>query len=280
MVKDLGGGKLRLINPLTMSFNWTIQEFELDILFPFGSTISQEKIENTTHVSSSRLPVSVSGVQQKEFLGLFNKRGYRFIYEEFTPLSNHPITIDFGMSPFYPIFSPFSFGLFFLSIGIIYTLIRNLSFGYKSKKFDLEEIPLDLIKRFVKVYEEKTAIREQLLRLNRKRKTKKLSAREFEQTRIILKNQQQQNDRLIVTVSRQLGEVNPRYRISMRSIEVAEASREDYLQNIESLEKKKAQGRIGKEAYTKLKIDYDKKLRKANNDIDKVLIELRNLLTK
>ena len=66
----------------------------------------------------------------------------------------------------------------------------------------------------------------------------------------------------------------------MRSIEVAEASREDYLQNLESLEKKKAQGRIGKDAYNKLKIDYDKKLRKANNDIDKVLIELRNLLTK
>ncbi len=66
----------------------------------------------------------------------------------------------------------------------------------------------------------------------------------------------------------------------MRSIEVAEASREDFLKNIESLESKKAQGRIGKEAYAKLKIDYDKKLRKANNDIDKVLIELRNLLTK
>jgi hypothetical protein len=65
----------------------------------------------------------------------------------------------------------------------------------------------------------------------------------------------------------------------MRSIEVAEASREDYLINIESLEKKKSQGRIGKEAYARLKIDYDKKLKKSNNSIDKVLIELRNLLT-
>jgi hypothetical protein len=137
-----------------------------------------------------------------------------------------------------------------------------------------------LIKSFVKAYEEKTAIREQILRLDRKRKSKNISAREYEQTKIILRNQQQQNDRAIVSVSRKLSEESPRIRLSMRTIEVAEASREDYLLNIESLEKKKTQGRIGKEAYAKLKIDYDNKLRKSNNDIDKVLIELRNLLTK
>ena len=58
------------------------------------------------------------------------------------------------------------------------------------------------------------------------------------------------------------------------------ANREAILLNIDSLEKKKTQGRIGKEAYAKLKLNYDKQLRKANNDVDKVLIELRSLLTK
>ena len=66
----------------------------------------------------------------------------------------------------------------------------------------------------------------------------------------------------------------------MRSIEVAEESRDGILRNIESLERKKSQGRIGKEAYAKLKLSYDKKLRSSNNEIDKVLIELRTLLTK
>ncbi len=280
IINDLGGGKVRLINALTMNFNWTIQHFELDLLFPSGSNINLEKIKNETYKSSLRVPSSISAIHKKEFLGLFNKKGYRFIFENFTPLSNKEMKIEFGLSPFYQLHPPLSFGLFFLVVGIIYAVARNLTFGYKPKKFDLEELQLDLIKKFVKVYEEKTAVREQLIRLDRKRKTKKLSAREYEQTRMILKNQQQQNDRLIVTVSRQLADANPRYRISMRSIEVAEASREDYLKNIESLDKKKAQGRIGKEAYTKLKIDYDKKLRKTNNDIDKVLIELRNLLIR
>ncbi|MHA1206668.1 MAG: hypothetical protein ACTSSO_03745, partial [Candidatus Hodarchaeales archaeon] len=170
--------------------------------------------------------------------------------------------------------------VFFLAIGIIYAVMRNFTFGIKTKKFSLDEIPLDLIKNFVKSYEEKTALREQLLRLDRKRKSKNITAREYEQTKIILRNQQRGNDRTLVSVSQKLSDEGTRFRVSMRSIEVAEASREDYLMNIESLERKKTQGRIGKEAYARLKIDYDKKLRKSNNSIDKVLIELRTLLTK
>jgi hypothetical protein len=280
LINRLGGGKVQLITPLSMNFNWTIEEFELNLLFPYGSSISREKIENATYQSALRTPISNDPIQKKEFLGLFNKIGISLRFETITPLSNNQILIEFGLNPFYQLYAPLSFSLFFLAIGIVYALVRNFSFGFKPKKMALDEIPLDLIKNFVKSYEEKTAIREQILRLDRKRRSKNISAREYEQTRIILKNQQQRNDRAIVSVSRQLSEKSPRYRISMRSIEVAEASREDFLKNIESLESKKTQGRIGKEAYAKLKIDYDKKLRKANNDIDKVLIELRNLLTK
>ena len=280
VINNLGGGKVQLLTDLSTSFNCTIQEYNLELLFPFGSSISRTKIMDATFESSLRSPVSVSAIQKKQFLGLFNSRGYRLSFEELTPLSNKQIRIEYGISPLNQLYTPISFSLFFLLIGLAYALVRNLSFGYKPSKLALEEIPLDLIKSFVKSYEEKTAIREQILRLDRKRKSKNISAREYEQTKIILRNQQQQNDRTIVSVSRKLAEENPRIRLSMRSIEVAEASREDYLSNIESLEKKKTQGRIGKEAYAKLKIDYDNKLRKANNEIDKVLIELRNLLTK
>ncbi len=280
VLNNLGGGKVQLRTDLSVSFNCTVQNYELEILFPFGSSLNKDKISEAAYESSLRNPVSVVSIQKTQFLGIFNSRGYRFTFEELTPLSNNQLKIEYGLSPLNQLYTPLSFSIFFLLIGLAYALIRNLSFGYKPSKLALDEIPLDLIKSFVKSYEEKTAIREQILRLDRKRKSKNISAREYEQTKIILRNQQQQNDRTIVSVSRKLAEDNPRIRLSMRSIEVAEASREDYLLNIESLEKKKTQGRIGKEAYAKLKIDYDNKLRKANNEIDKVLIELRNLLTK
>ncbi len=280
IVESVGGGKLRIKTAPSMNFNWTIHHFELALLFPSGSSISLEDIQQETKESTLRDPVSTLSIQKAEFLGLFNKVGYSFTFQELTPLSNNQMSIEFGVSPFYQLHTPIAFSVFFLAIGLIYAVIRNASFGIKPKKFLLDEIPLDLIKNFVKSYEEKTALREQLLRLDRKRKSKNINAREYEQTRIILKNQQRTNDRNLVTVSRKLSDESASFRASMRTIEVAEASREDYLINIESLEKKKSQGRIGKEAYARLKIDYDKKLKKANNSIDKVLIELRNLLTK
>ncbi len=279
IIESLGSGKLRILIAPSMNFNWTIQHLELELLFPSGSSISLEDIQQETKQSTLRDPVSTS-IQKPEFLGLFNKIGYSFVFQEFTPLSNNQMTIEFGVSPFYPLHTPLALSVFFLAIGLIYAVIRNYTFGIKTKKFSIDEIPLDLIKNFVKSYEEKTALREQLLRLDRKRKSKNVTAREYEQTRIILRNQQRETDRTLVSVSRKLSDEGPRFRVSMRSIEVAEASREDYLINIESLEKKKTQGRIGKEAYARLKIDYGKKLKKSNNSIDKVLIELRNLLTK
>ena len=281
-IKDLGGGKIKLQIPLSMNFNWTIQRFEFNLFLPHGSMYNLTSVTSTIEQKISREFSQNSPIRKSELLRVFDKTGLKVILEDLTPLSNQYISIDFSISVFpipYFIMTPLSICILFLGLGMAYVIIRNISFGFKQKHIALEEIPLDIIKEFVKSYEEKTAIREQILKLHRKRKSKNIKAREYEQTRIILRNRQQGIDRSIVNVSQKLAEESPRYRISMRSIEVAEANREDILQNIDSLEGKKTQGRIGKEAYVKLKIRYDKQLRKANNEVDKVLIDLRSLLT-
>ncbi len=280
VAKDLGGGRVELNIPLTLNIDWIIRKFEFWLLLPWASKYNSNNFIENIENSTLRSPIERSQASNKELLGLFNKNGPKFIFDNFTPLSNKEITFTFGLSPFYLLQTPFSICILFLIIGFIYTITRNISFGYKRSISSLEEIPLDLIKDFVKTYEEKTAIREQILRLDQKRKSKNISSREYEKTRTLLSNRQQRTDRSIVTVSQKLGDEGPRYRVAMRSIEVAEANREDILKNIESLERKKNQGRIGKEAYAKLKMSYNKQLRKANNEIDKVLINLRTLLTK
>lgn len=280
ITKDIGGGKIQLLIPLSMNFNWTVHQFEFNLLLPHGSSYNLTSLVGTLEDEISRETNNISTARERELLGIFDKTGPRIIIEDLTPLSNQYIKITFSPFPLYFVQTPLSICILFFVLGLAYILIRNLSFGLKPKRVILEEIPIDLIKEFVKTYEEKTALREQVLRLDRKRKSRKISAREYEQTQKILRNQQQRNDRTIVTASRKLAEESPRYRISMRSIEVAEANREDILQNIESLERKKAQDRISKEAYAKLKLNYDRQLRKANNEVDKVLIDLRSLLTK
>ncbi|UCG00548.1 MAG: hypothetical protein JSW11_13070 [Candidatus Heimdallarchaeota archaeon] len=280
IMKDLGGGKVQLQIPLSLSFNWTVQKFEWALLLPSGSRYNITRITNGIETSTSRESNYNSSIRERTLLSLFDKKGLALGFENLTPLSNHYLSVEFNIPLSNFVQVPLSLSIFFLLIGLSYIFVRNLSFGFRGKKIAIEEIPLDLIKDFVKTYEEKTAIREQILRLDRKRKSRNISAREYEQTRIILRNRQQGIDRSIVSISKKLAEEGPRYRISMRSIEVAEANREDILINIESLERKKTQGRIGKDAYAKLKINYDKQLRKVNNEVDKVLIDLRSLLTK
>jgi len=280
IARDMRNGKIELQIPITMNFNWIVREFEYKLLLPWISTYNRTDMVERIEDSTTRYPIEITGTSEKELLGLFNKEGLKIVFDDFTPLSIKDITLTFGLSPFYPLYMPLSICVVFFIIGVAYTIIRNLSFGYKRRIIKIEEIPLDLIKEFVKTYEEKTAIREQMLRLDRKRKSKNISSREYEKTKTLLKNRQKRADQSIVTASRKLGEEGPRYRVSMRSIEVAEANRENILKNIDSLERKKNQGRIGKEAYAKLKMSYNKQLRKANNEIDKVLIDLRSLLTK
>ena len=264
----------------SLNYNWTIQRFEFNLLLPYGSGYNLTSITTGIESRISRESTFNSSTRERTLLGIFDQTSLEIGFENLTPLSNRNLSIEFNFSLFNFLQIPLSICILFFLLGIAYIFIRNISFGFRPKRTALEEIPLDLIKDFVKTYEEKTAIREQILRLDRKRKSRNISKREYEQTLIILRNRQQGIDRSIVSISKKLAEEGPRYRISMRSIEVAEANREDILQNIESLERKKTQGRIGKEAYTRLKINYDKQLRKANNEVDKVLIDLRSLLTK
>lgn len=280
IIKVIQGGKVQLMKAFSFDFNWTIRRFEFNLYLPYGSTFKLNTIVNTTERTALRETTANSRISKPELLSLFNKPGVQIIFEDFTPLSNQYVKIEFGTVLLYEIFAPLSISIFFLVLGVLYTVIRNLSFGLKARTIALEEIPLDLIKDFVKAYEEKTAIREQILRLDKKRKQKSIKKREYDNIRRTLGNRIERAERTIVNVSRKLAEEGQKYRIAMRSIEVAEASRGDILLNLESLERKKTQARIGKEAYAKLRLDYDKKLRSTNNDIDKVLIELRSLLTK
>lgn len=285
-LSDLGNGKVRLTMPLSFDFNWTIQDFKFSVYFPHGSTYSTDKIvsgiqnDTTNYIIGNFIDKQTQSVHSQELLNIFNKPGFKIGFSELTPLNNRVVDIDFGLDPFYFIKVPLTFIIFLFALGLIYTLLRNLSFGFKSTQRVYDEIPVQSIRNFVKIYEEKTALRERIFRLEMKRQSKKISQRDYEQTLTILKNKQSENDKQLVSMTKKFSEKGQRYALVMRTIQVAETEREDILKNIETLESRKSTGRISKEVYNKIKLEYEKKLRKANNDIDKVLIELRALLSK
>ncbi|MHA2202404.1 MAG: hypothetical protein ACW991_01825, partial [Candidatus Hodarchaeales archaeon] len=129
VMRDLGGGKVQLQIPLSLTFNWTIQRFKFDLLLPHGSRYNLTGIINGVESSIVRESIHNSSIRKKTMLGIFDQTGLEIGFEDFTPLSNRYISIEFNFSLVNFFQVPFSICILFLLIGIIYIFVRNFSFG-------------------------------------------------------------------------------------------------------------------------------------------------------
>ena len=254
-------------------FNWTVIEFSLKVVLPLGSSFKssseffQESIERK------------DGSKSESLFGLINRPYREWTFTNITQMSNTEIRISYDAGFMWIAGNPMIYSFGFLLLGLAYVGVRSIRFG-EGAVGAIEEIPYELIEDFVRTYEEKTAIRERVRRLERQRKSGKATDREYKKARRILQNKFAATERELVGLTRSLAKKSRTYEGYTHSIEVSEAEREDVLTNLERLEKRKTQGRIGKDAYRRLKINYERRMKKANNSLDRVLIELRSLIPK
>lgn len=270
-IDDRGGGKFVLESPLMSLCNWTISNYKLTVMFPSSANFELPEDEF--------LSGKCTRGSARELL-IFSKPVLSFESDLLTPLDNNKIEFTYGLPIYWFIINPLFMTAFFLIIGVIYTAARIISFQISpslSMRIE-EEIPYDLIESFVKAYEEKTALRERVRQLmERKKKTR---AKEYEKSLKIYNNKQIDVDRQLVHSTTELSKIGTRYRDACRNIQLAESEREDVIKNLESLEKRKKASRIDRETYIRLQRQYEKRLKRSNSTIDKVLIELRSLLTE
>ncbi len=272
-------GKL-IIKPWLLSFfNLTIREYQMNVILPYGA-------QDTSYENFTRAP-DVSYSTEKGFLGhLIPFLAYSkisFTFANLTSLDNSPgIAISYKLDKFtWFLYDPLIMMTAFLLVGIIYIVIRlamTASWGLAAPV--VVEIPYEEIERFVRAYEEKTSLQERLKRLTLDYRRRKVPATKYEKSKTLLDHKITEAERDLVQVAGILRKKGRRYDTGVHSIEVAELEREDVLENIRRLEKRRSDGAIGKDAYNRLKRDYNRQLQRANNKIDKALIELRASLTE
>jgi chromosome segregation ATPase len=171
--------------------------------------------------------------------------------------------------------------VFFLIIGIVLVAVRATSYrltpvvGSIKEK---EDVPFDLVEGFVRFYQEKTAIRQRMNDLDSKRG--RLKKGDYDKQKQTLESKATNTDRDLMKYTQTLSDKGGRYREAVRQIEIAEATLDDILRNITDLNKKKRQKRIRSEIHARLLDDYTKKLKRANTTIERVLVDLRSLLTE
>ncbi|MHA2299286.1 MAG: hypothetical protein ACXAEU_19970 [Candidatus Hodarchaeales archaeon] len=271
VLDDLSGGKLALKSPLMTLFNWTISNYHLTVKFPYMTTVDLpigNIMENNSQIGSDR-----------GFM-FFERPILTVEMENLTPFDNIGFEFTYGVFIGWFLIGPMMLSLFFLVLGLIYVSARLLSYRISPAivMTSMEEIPYDLIGDYVKAYEEKTALRERIRQLTERRK--RMKVKEYEKSIKIFDSKLAESERQLVHSMTELSKKGGRYRETSRSIQLAESEREDVLKNLQNLERRKKASRIDRETYVRLQRQYEKRLKKSNTTIDKVLIELRSLLTE
>ncbi|MHA2270851.1 MAG: hypothetical protein ACXACI_03245 [Candidatus Hodarchaeales archaeon] len=253
-------------------FNWTVLEFSLKVVFPPGSSFKSD-----SGFSDGSSVIRTKGTTGSGLLKLIRSPYREWTYSNPTEIGSLIIKIDYDAGYLWIANSPLIFSFGFFLLGLTYVGARTIRFGGEAYT-EVKEIPYELIENYVRTYEEKTAIRERVRRLDKQRKSGKATDREYQKAKRILQNKLTAIERNLVDSTRTLAKKGRAYESFTHSIEVAEAEREDVLANLERLEKRKTAGRIGKDAYRRLKNNYERRLKKANNTVDRVLIELRSFM--
>lgn len=256
-------------------FNWTVRDLQVDVVFPYWSSIKMPDTLWGQPVSKDNL------VYTGGFLGM-QKPTIRMQFTNVSTYQNTMEVIEFSQPPVIgPFWEAFLFTIFFLLVGLVLILLRSasLSVGQAVTTERREEhIPFDKIREFVRHYEEKTALRKRLEELKKRKKNMKKV--EFDKQRQTLENKQIEVDQQLVKTMTSLSEEGARYRDAIQNLELAEQERELALSNLRDLEQKKKQKRIRPEVYNRSRETHSKALRRANSRIERVLVELRSLLTE
>lgn len=175
----------------------------------------------------------------------------------------------------YPIFlasiSPlrwiFSVEIILLAIGAAILMKRPMKL--------ITKVPIEKIKKFVTLQDEKIALRFELEKRSEEIARGAISKHEYRRRRKSIEMRISELNRTLATLKSELKAVDPRYDQMIRRVEKAEAELEGLRVSDNQITTQYRSGRINKDVYESLSKDYKKRIEKARETIDSVIVTLR-----
>ncbi len=267
-------------------YNWTVKNLSVKIVLPPNSQYNIKEWQNSFNKTfQGWLTEPLKKSVKKGLWGIFNNRPMIVLHmnESYQWYQTEKVVLTFRVNAFAYYSEPIMYtSWIFFILGFI-VLIRLLSFGItvSPQRVGREiEIPSDLIKQFVETYQEKLALRQQLNSLNEARARGQIKAKEFniQQTRIIRK--MRELTQKINSLGSQLATKGKQYQRAVKNLTDAEIRRDDIQESLKRLERRRKEKLIDKNAYFRTRNTYTKQLQSLDDQIDRILNELRSLLTK
>nr|MDO8113236.1 hypothetical protein [Candidatus Sigynarchaeota archaeon] len=196
-----------------------------------------------------------------------------------SPTSSKILTVIYDYSSFDMQLRPLLITLVVGLLATFFIIARKISMQYQKPTTELAptEVPLDALKEFVSIFEEKVSIFIDLDTLNDDFKRRKIKKREYQIKIEEMTHRLKVLDNQIKVSKRKLTEFGGRFKEIIEELDLLEAERQSIQDSLLLLEKRYKDGQIkSRQAYEQLEDNYITRLKKIQTAIDSGTNELKS----
>jgi hypothetical protein len=248
---------------------WGLYNFSIE-LFPKSPWVIENLKVTITIPKGAELNSKALNLSETKALSIFDKK-ITFELKGITNFHNPKFSFIYKSPLFLASLKP----LIWISILETFVIFASILIQVRKPAIPTVSIPVELIKEFITLYDEKTALKAELEKINEKMKRKAISKHEFRHKRKLIDARLIEINRLLTSVKGKLKEVDIRYNEMLRKIDRSEAEIEALTSSITQIEAQYRTGKITKDVYESLSADIQKRINKAKEEIDSIIISLR-----
>jgi hypothetical protein len=188
-----------------------------------------------------------------------------------TPYTSLGFTMTYSFDPFWSSLAPLSWTA--LIVGALIAGALVLSSGLQAGGIGFT--PLQLITRFVELYDEKSSLRLEGEKLEEDVGRGAVAKYDYKRRRRVMDLRLIELDKLLNPLKEELASSQSRYDEMLKRVERAEAELQQVKTSLEDLRNQSRSGRISRQLYDQLSTDLQKRRNRAQQTIDNVVIGLR-----
>jgi hypothetical protein len=200
--------------------------------------------------------------------------------EMVSPQHNRIVHVTFQVDGFWMMLRPLIFILLLLVIMSSYVFVRKVMRKQVSAEhLERVNIPTKALNDFVSAYEEKSALLQELDQLNENLKLKKVAKKEYTKRVADIQVRKKETEEDLKPLAKVITEADERFRKILEKLQFSEAERVSIEDSLKALDARYRRGAIpSRAAFQKLFSDFTKRLEKIQNDVDKLLNELKSYI--
>jgi len=237
-------------------------------------------IDTTQIIMQTGLTLNTISPHPNQILVQETKIIATYTSEMVSPQHNRIVQVTFQVEGFWMMVRPLIFILLLLVIISSYVFVRKVMRKQTSAELvERVNIPTKALREFVSAYEEKSALLQELDQLNENLKLKKVAKKEFTKHVADIQVRKKETEEDLKPLAKVITEADERFRKILEKLQFFEAERVSIEDSLKALDARYRRGAIpSRAAFQKLFSDFTKRLEKIQNDVDKLLNELKSYI--